>query len=50
VNFDISHVYITETCYTWAPSGGDHFIHMWCHLLAATIAQITTSLRRPQFF
>jgi len=29
-------VSITMTCYSWATSTGDHFVHMWCHL------QITT--------
>ena len=27
---------VTVTCYCWAPSTGDHFIHMWRHIKAAT--------------
>jgi len=39
VNFDRSLVVtITVTCCLWVPSTGEHFIYMWRHLQAATVA------------
>jgi len=37
VNYDNSLVVtITVTCYSWAPSSGDHLFTVWRQLLAAT--------------
>jgi len=30
-------VSITVSRYSWVPSTGDHFMHMWRHLQAATL-------------
>jgi len=40
MNYDLSIVVtITVTCYSWAPSSGDHLFYMWRHLQAATLTK-----------